>query len=138
MNLSPTLTLSLEKKLNMRTLFIILIFAPLVGYTQDLSQTIRGTVTDKETFEPLIGAKVVVLNSDPLIGGVTDVDGQFRIENVPVGRQSIQVSYIGYEPYVQQNIDITSKDIVLDIRMTESFNMTDEVEIKANKKRRIG
>lgn len=118
----------------MRSLLLLFLTLPGMISAQELTQTIRGTITDKETFEPLIGAKVVVVNSDPLIGAVADVEGQFRIEGVPVGRQSIRVTYVGYEPYVRQNIDITSKDIVLDIRMTESFNMTEEVEVKANKK----
>ena len=118
----------------MRFLFTILFLSVFANFAQDLTQSIRGTVTDRETLEPLIGAKVMVVNTEPLIGSVTDINGEFRLEKVPVGRQTIRVTYVGYEPYVRQNIDITSRDVVLEVQMIESVNMTEEIEIKANKK----
>ena len=63
----------------------------------DLKQTVRGRVVDVESKTPIIGATVIILGSDPLKGGVTDVDGEFRIENVQVGRKSFKIDYIGYE-----------------------------------------
>ena len=102
---------------------------------QNLTQTIRGTVIDKQTLQPIIGARVVVLESDPLIGAVTNVDGQFRLEGVPVGRQSIQVTYMGYEPVTMQNLAVTSKEMVLNINLIEAVNALNEVEVTAEKKR---
>lgn len=104
------------------------------AYGQGVKNTIRGTVTDKESFMPLVGAKVIIVGSSPLLGAVTDVDGNFRIDSIPVGRQTVQVTYVGYETYVQQNIDLTSKDIVLSIGMVESVNMMEEVEIRSDEK----
>lgn len=101
---------------------------------QNLTQTIRGTVIDKQTLQPIIGARVVVLESDPLIGAVTNVDGQFRLEGVPVGRQSIQVTYMGYEPVTMQNLAVTSKEMVLNINLIEAVNALNEVEVTAEKK----
>jgi hypothetical protein len=57
--------------------------------TEGLTQTIRGSVSDEITGYPLIGAYVIVLNSEPRIGSVTDINGKFEIKKVPVGRQSI-------------------------------------------------
>ncbi len=105
-----------------------------VAYGQGVKNTIRGTVTDKESFMPLVGAKVIIVGSTPLLGAVTDLEGNFRIDSIPVGRQTIQVTYLGYETYVQQNIDLTSKDIVLSIGMVESVNMMDQVEIRSEEK----
>lgn len=118
----------------MRFLVFLLFLATFSSFAQNLTQTIRGTVTDKETFEPLVGARVMVLNTDPLIGSVTDINGEFRLENVPVGRQSIQVTYVGYQPYQRQNIDITSRDVVLEVQMVESIKMTEAIEVTANEK----
>lgn len=115
-------------------LFIILAFISCVSYSQSITKTIRGTVTDKETFQPLIGAKVIVVGSDPLIGAVSDIDGSFRLENVPVGRQTVKITFVGYEPYIRQNIDLTSKDVVLNVQMVEAVNVMNKVEVEARKK----
>ena len=48
---------------------------------------------------PLPGATVMIIDSDPVIGTVTDADGNFRLTGIPVGRYNLKVSYIGYEPY---------------------------------------
>ncbi|MBK9190202.1 MAG: TonB-dependent receptor [Crocinitomicaceae bacterium] len=101
---------------------------------QNLTQTIRGTVIDKQTLQPIIGARVVLLESNPVIGAVTNIEGQFRLENVPVGRQSVSITYMGYEPVVMQNLAVSSKEMVLNIEMTEAVNSLNEVEITAEKK----
>ena len=118
----------------MKKLLLLFVLLAHIGYGQGINKTIRGTITDKETYEPLIGAKIIVVDSDPLIGTVSDIDGNFRLENVPVGRQTIRVSYVGYEPYLQQNIDLTSKDVVLNIQMVEAVNVMNKVEVEAHKK----
>jgi len=58
------------------------------------TQTIRGTVTDAVTGFPLIGANVILLNSDPLVGTITDVNGNFELAHIPVGRQNLEISYV--------------------------------------------
>ena len=63
-----------------RIIFILLLFfnIPLTLLAQDITQTIKGTVFDDETSTPLIGATVVILESNPLIGTTTDLDGKFK------------------------------------------------------------
>jgi len=114
-------------------IFISFLFFGLSGITQNLTSTIRGTITDKQTLQPLFGAKVIVVNSNPAIGGVTDINGQFRIDNVPVGRQSIQITYIGYETVVMNNLAVTSKEMVLNIEIVEAVEMIGTVEVVATK-----
>ena len=53
---------------------------------------VSGTVTDGN--EPLIGASVMVKGTS--MGTVTDIDGGFDLGNVPVGEQTLVISYIGY------------------------------------------
>jgi hypothetical protein len=84
-----------------------------IGFSQGLTQTIRGTIRDKETYEPLIGVKVFVSESEPALLTISDINGEFRIENVPVGKQTIVITYLGYEPVVLKNIDVNSKEVVL-------------------------
>ena len=119
----------------MKTSFILIcMMIGFFGLSQELTQTVRGTITDKETLQPIIGAKVEIMNSDPYLAGVSNYDGKFRVENVPVGRQTVVITYIGYEPVVRQNIEINSKELVLVITMEESIFMSEEVVVSGEKK----
>ena len=108
----------------MKKLSIIALFAMLfttLSFGQKMVQTIRGTILDSDSKSPIIGAQVVILGSDPLIGTVTDLDGIFRLENVPLGKVTLQLSYLGYEGLTIPNIEvITGKEVVLDLYMQES------------------
>ncbi len=95
-------------------------------------QTIRGTVTDAQTLQPLVGATVVLLDVEPVIGAFTDDEGRFRLEGVPVGRQAVQVTYVGYAPAIRPNLIVTvAQEIVLQIALEEQVTSTAEVEIVA-------
>ena len=99
---------------------------------QDYTQTIRGTVTDQDTRQPLMGANVVVLDTAFFRGATTDIDGAFRLDPIPVGRVSLRFSYIGYKPVVLQNLDLTTgKELVLEVEMSESVNQLSEVVVTA-------
>ena len=118
----------------MKTICFLLLLVSTTAFNQDLHQTIRGTLIDKQTLQPLIGAKVIVLDSEPLLGAVTNINGEFRLENVPVGRQSLQITYIGYETIVMNNLAISSKEMVLNIEMVESVKLMEAVEVTGTKK----
>ncbi len=95
------------------------------------NQTIRGTVVDAETKQPLIGAAVFV-QLEQMIGATTDLDGKFTLENVPVGRLEVKCTYIGYEPWSSGLITLSSgKELSLNIALEESVNMTQEVKVVA-------
>ncbi|TAK41862.1 MAG: SusC/RagA family TonB-linked outer membrane protein [Saprospiraceae bacterium] len=56
-------------------------------------RTIRGTVTDAGTGDPLIGANILAVGTST--GTITDIDGSYSLQ-VPVGITEIEVSYTGY------------------------------------------
>lgn len=102
------------------------------GQSQNLTQTIRGRIVDQDTRLPLIGATVVVVESDPLMGNTTDLNGDFRLTGVPVGRTSLIVSYIGYESKLIPDLVVNSgKEVVLNLEMTESTESLDEFVVTA-------
>lgn len=68
--------------------------------------TLRGTVTDQETGEPLISANLLLVGSKR--GAATDVNGKFVFLNVPAGTHEISVSYIGYEQVTKKNVIIAA------------------------------
>jgi hypothetical protein len=53
-------------------------------HAQELTQTVRGTVVDKESRQPLVGAAVILVGSNPLRGTVTDENGKFMILSSPI------------------------------------------------------
>ncbi len=119
----------------MRTLLIIFcsILLPAVLQSQTITQTIRGRVIDADTRMGLPGANVILLNSQPLVGTTTDVSGNFELRKVPVGRKSIQVSYIGYKQVVRPEILVSSgKETILAFELEEEVVQATEVEVKAS------
>lgn len=109
-----------------------LLFTPLIVHSQ-ATQTIRGTLTDQELGQPIIGATVELLkNGDLLKGVMTDENGEFKIEDVSVGRHVLRFSYLGYEERTLPDILVESgKQTVLEINMTESIHQLEEVVVKA-------
>ncbi len=104
-----------------------------LGLSAKAQQTVRGTVTDEQSTAPLPGATVLVVGSDPLIGASTDMDGRFELRNVPIGRATVQVTSIGYEPQTMPGVLVNSgKETVLTIALLEKVEALDEVVIKAD------
>lgn len=120
--------------MHFRWLFTFL-FLPLISFAQGTS-SVRGQILDKETRTPLIGAVVQLFNDSALQGGgVSDFDGNYRIDNVPVGRYTIKVQYTGYLQALMSNIIVNSgKETILNVELEPSVVTTSEVVIKANKK----
>lgn len=109
-----------------------------IGFSQEeknqtqITQNVRGTIVDKVTQSPLPGASIKIIESDPLIGTTTDVNGQFLLEEVAIGRISLEVSYIGYETIFINQLQVTSgKEVVLDLELQESIEQMSEVRVKA-------
>lgn len=99
---------------------------------------IRGTVKDEVTQQALIGALVYVIHHENQ-SAITDENGDFHIEALPLGRHSLQVSYLGYVAYMS-NIEVKSgKELVLNIAMKEEIKALDEVVItsKADKSKTV-
>ncbi|MBS1780936.1 MAG: TonB-dependent receptor [Bacteroidetes bacterium] len=112
---------------------ILLLFTPLLVIAQR-TQSITGSVVDKESKSPLIGVHVSITDVSPATGTVTDERGNFIINNIPVGKHTISFTYIGYRPYVQSNILVTSgKEVVLPIELEESSNKMEEVVVRQKK-----
>ena len=114
-------------------LFMSLItFGNLVG--QEVTQTVRGIIRDQDSRATLIGANVIVLNSDPIIGTSTDINGEFILQNVPAGRISLKITFLGYEEKVIPNLVIGGgKQVVLEVELVESLIKIDEVVVTAQK-----
>ncbi|MEM6737102.1 MAG: TonB-dependent receptor [Bacteroidota bacterium] len=111
----------------------LVLFCSLVD-AQEIKQNIKGQILDQDSNSPLIGATIVVIGSDPLLGNITDVNGEFRISDVPIGRVTLKVAYLGYEEKIIPNLLVnSSKELILNITMEESFEKLEEVIVNAKK-----
>lgn len=96
------------------------------------TQTVKGRIIDQQSEMPLIGATIEWVNPNETIGTATDIDGYFRLENIPIGRHEFRISYIGYEPMTIPNIVVSAgKEVVLDLSLRESVEILDAVVVKA-------
>ncbi len=97
-------------------LFFMLLFSIKIINAQENTQTVRGTAFDKDSKQPLIGAIVSVVSETKKLIATTDANGVFKIINVPLGRQTLKVTYLGYEPLSIPDIIVTAgKEVVLDL-----------------------
>ena len=90
-----------------------------------------GVVIDGDFGDPLIGANVVLAGT--LNGTSTDLEGRFRIDNVPVGVQAFEVSYIGFQTLIIKDVEIVEGEVTrLDITLSsEAFELEGEVVVEA-------
>jgi outer membrane receptor protein involved in Fe transport len=95
-----------------RILILSFFFIPLIlkaGTTGKIS----GRVVDATTNEPLIGANVSV--KETTLGTMTDIDGYYTINNIPPGKYSVVVGFVGFRKF-------TMTDVVIKIDLTTQVN----------------
>lgn len=118
------------KKSVFTSLALVLSFFGAVA--QHTGQTVRGTVVDNFTGTPVIGANVVVVDSDPQIGTTTDDKGEFTLINLGTGRWSFTASMLGYSPQtIANSMVISGKELILNFRLEEKVMELTDVVIKA-------
>jgi len=99
-----------------------------------MTQTLRGRVIDTDSRQPLIGANIILLSSELFKGTTADIDGYFAIEEIPIGRHTVKISYLGYSDVVLNSIELnSSRESVLEIGMQESAILAEEVVITAER-----
>jgi len=123
--------------LNKHIVIILLLFAFSLNLPAqiNLTQTVRGKVIDAEAQSPVPGVTLLIENTNPQIVTSSNVEGEFRLENVPVGRITLKALMLSYNPVELRNLELKSgKELILTIEMTEKVTDIDEVIIKAGRK----
>lgn len=100
---------------------LLIISSPL--FAQSGVGKLNGKIVDAQTKEPLIGANVVVVNTN--LGAASNVNGEYFILNVPPGTYNIKVSYVGYSPRL-----ITDVRIVAGITFELNAELSTGLELK--------
>ena len=106
------------------SLFLVLAsFAPL-AFGQG---TISGTVTDRNTGDPIPGVNVILQGLNQ--GSATDVDGNYTIENVPAGEHQLQARFVGYRTQ-DETVDVADGETqTVNFEMGEDALQLDELVV---------
>ncbi len=114
-----------------RVSFLLLSFLlSLIANAQPLQSVVKGRVVESVTGFPLPGASVRIEGAPQ--GTVSDQEGYFRIDGVAVGRITVLVSFMGFEPVVMKDLQLSpAKELVLSVSMDEAMNTLQEVEVTA-------
>ncbi len=111
---------------------LLSLFVNTNSITAQSIQTIKGTVIDKTSENPLVGAAIVVDKAYETMVATSDENGSFSILNVPTGRHEISITYIGYNTITLPNIVVNAgKETFLEIKLEESVQVLDIVTITA-------
>lgn len=112
---------------------------------QERDVYISGTVLDQENNQPLEYATLVIQsveNPSNVSGGITDIDGKFRVATPP-GNYNLRVEYISYTTYalnnqnVSKSIDLGTIRLDIDATQLEAVEVIGEkttVEVRLDKK----
>lgn len=116
----------------MQRSFLVGFFILFIGSLSALAQkgTIRGTVYDDSTGEPLIGVTVVI--DGTTTGSATDFDGKFEIAVEP-GVYTLRVSYVSYAILTIESTEVKAGHVTLldNIRLKEDVAELEEIVVTA-------
>lgn len=115
----------------MRKIALISLFGLLLSVSAVAQKgTIRGTVYDDSTGEPLIGVTVVI--DGTTTGGATDFDGKFEIHTAP-GIYTLRVSYVSYANLTIENTEVKEGQVTIldNIKLREDVAQLEEIVVTA-------
>ena len=116
-----------------RILFALLLIAPLSLFAQ-VSGTIRGTIIEDETGDPLPFVTIALTpegSNAPTAGCSTGEDGSFRLSNIKAGKYTLTASFVGYLDD-SRNVSITAGKSNIDlgtIRLKSDRKLLKEVVV---------
>jgi len=116
---------------------ILLLLFTIISLSFYSQQVVRGKVVDLESNFPLPGVNVKINTTDGILGVATDGLGNFKLENVTLGRHQIRFTFIGYKPLVQTIVVNAGREVVLNIEIEESTEMLEEFVISSNENREV-
>lgn len=113
-------------------LLVLLILSTQLLQAQSITQTIRGTIVDKISKSPIIGTTVQLADNSQ--GTAANINGEFTLSNVPIGRVSLKITSVGYQPIFLNNLELTAgNQLILNLEMEERVTKAKKVVIRAKK-----
>jgi TonB-linked SusC/RagA family outer membrane protein len=107
-----------------RAVLALALLAP-VTLAAQATGAVRGEVMDAVTGQPLVGAQVQVVGTR--LGSLTNAEGGFLLLNVPVGEQTLRVTFIGYQSADETVTVQAGGTAAIEFSMTQSAIALDEI-----------
>jgi hypothetical protein len=102
------------------------------AFSQTPSSTIRGTITDRDTGLPLVSATISLPSTGQ--GALSDQEGNFRFDNLPIGRYRVVVSYVGYETLFMNEVLLeAAREQVLPVKLAPSGMQLESAEVQGER-----
>jgi TonB-dependent receptor len=114
-----------------RAAFVLLLLAfimPFAAVAQNTGRVV-GTITDRSTGDPLIGANILIQGTT--IGAAADMDGRYVIRAVPPGTHTLVASYLGYQRETMEITVAPGQEVRVDVQLIWAGVVGDEVIITA-------
>jgi hypothetical protein len=95
---------------------------------QGISGSISGKVFDASTKQPITGVNIFLVGTT--IGAASDSDGNYKIENIPVGNYQLRATSIGYDVITKTDVIVNSaRPAMIDFQLKESVIELDNVVV---------
>lgn len=109
-------------------LCIIMVFST-VSLEAQTRGTITGRVTDSATGDFLPGANVLIRGTS--FGAATNMRGEYRIFNVPLGTFTVVVSYIGYDDHTADvTVTASQRQVTHDVALSMGAVQADVIVVE--------
>ncbi len=109
-------------------LFII-IFSSFLLCQSDPPGIVKGRVLDADSQLPLIGANIIIKSTN--IGSVSDEEGYFTINQIPMGDYTVTISFMGYKTQNKADIWVRPNGYdFLNIKLESSVIQIDDVIVE--------
>jgi hypothetical protein len=107
-----------------------LIFSAGISSGQPIRQVLRGKIVDGIRLSGIPLANVILSGENQSFGAVSDQQGKFQLDSIPIGRYRLKITHVGYFPYVQENVLLEGgKDLNFEIEMKPAALQLENVEI---------
>ena len=111
---------------------LFLIFLTVGSLQAGTTGKLAGRVTIKGAGEPMIGANVLINETD--LGAATDAEGNYYILQVPPGKYEVRFTMIGYQDLVMNNVRIhVDLTTTINAELSESVIGMNEVVVQAER-----
>lgn len=122
----------------MKKIILLSILSVIFHNTQaqeSLVQTVRGTVREKLSLTPIEYATVLIGNESKQLYALTDSLGEFQVEKVPIGKQNVAISRIGYKRTVITFNVNSGRETIIDVLLEEDVKELEAIVVtnKVNK-----
>ena len=124
------ITIFKQMKAVIRFILALLFLVPVMAHAQQKG-IVKGRVFDSKNNEPGPFANVVIWKTT--IGTAADENGYFRIENVPLGFNRLEVSSVGYNTKLSEEFMVnTASERTVNVDLEESSVSLEQVTVKAD------